>query len=338
MRLLTALVLVLLLAPLAVAQPEPSTPPRHVLVIHGGAGVIERGSLTPEREAAYREKLEEALRAGYAVLQAGGSALDAAIAAVRPMEDSELFNAGRGAVFTAEGEVELDASVMDGATLQAGAVTGIRHVRNPILAARMVMERSRHVMLSGAGADAFAAQQGLETVENDYFYTERRREALRRAQERERERSEAAPLREREPHERMGTVGAVALDQQGRLAAATSTGGTTNKRFGRIGDSPIIGAGTYADARCGVSATGTGEYFIRLAVAHAICARVRYLGESIDVAASAVIHGDLTELEGDGGVIALDADGNVAMPFNTAGMYRGYITADGTVTVEIYGD
>jgi L-asparaginase / beta-aspartyl-peptidase len=332
MRPLLGLALALALSVAASAQPS-ETPV--ALAIHGGAGVIERGSMTPELEAAYRQAIEDALRAGYAVLAGGGSALDAVVAAVLPLEDSDLFNAGRGAVLTAEGAAELDASIMDGATLDAGAIAGVRHVRNPIRAARYVMERSPHVMLAGTGADTFAEAQGLEPVENAYFLTERRREALRRVQERERS---SQPTGAREAHERMGTVGAVALDRQGRLAAATSTGGTTNKRFGRVGDSPVIGAGTYADAGCAVSATGTGEYFIRLAVAYAICARMRYLNDPVHAAAAAVVHGDLTALGGDGGVIAMDGAGRVAMPFNTPGMFRGQVDADGNVSVEIYRD
>ncbi|MEM1044020.1 MAG: isoaspartyl peptidase/L-asparaginase [Bacteroidota bacterium] len=332
-----ALPLVLLLA----AQPvtaQPADPPPVVLAIHGGAGTIERGSMTPEREAAYRAALEAALRAGFEVIENGGSAVDAVAAAIPPMEDAPLFNAGRGAVFTSEGTVELDASIMDGATLGAGAVAGVTTLKNPVLAARLVMEQSPHVMLTGSGAEAFARQHGLEEVENAYFHTERRRAALRRVQERERSES-GFRLTDPEAWQMTGTVGAVALDQAGHLAAATSTGGMTNKRFGRIGDSPVIAAGTYADDRtCAVSATGHGEYFIRLAVAHDISARMRYLGETVEQAATTVIHETLTDLGGTGGVIALDAAGNVAMPFNTAGMYRGTIDAEGTVTVEIYRD
>lgn len=324
----------------ASAQPADEAPPadeaRYVLAIHGGAGVIERGSMTPEREAAYRAALEEALRAGHAVIQNGGSALDAVTAAIPLLEDAPLFNAGRGAVFTSEGTVELDASIMDGATLAAGAVAGVKRVKNPILLARRVMERSPHVLMVGDGAEAFAEQEGFDFVENAYFHTESRREALDRVQERERNASGDAG-RAPEAWQMTGTVGAVALDQNGHLAAATSTGGMTNKRFGRVGDSPIPGAGTYADDRtCAVSATGHGEYFIRLAVAHDISARMMYLGESVAEASHAVIHNRLGELGGTGGVIAIDAEGRVAMPFNTPGMFRGTIDADGNVTVEIY--
>lgn len=329
--------LVLAAAP-AYAQPEPpSDTTAYVLAIHGGAGVIERGSMTPEREVHYRTTLEEALRAGYDVLQAGGSALDAVTAAIPLLEDSPLFNAGRGAVFTSEGTVELDASIMDGATLNAGAVSTVTNVKNPILLARRVMEASPHVMLVGDGAEAFAEAQGLDLVENEYFHTTPRREALDRA--RERERGTSGALVVPEDGQMTGTVGAVARDRAGHLAAATSTGGMTNKRWGRVGDSPIIGAGTYADdATCAVSATGHGEYFIRLAVAHDIAARMRHGGATLHEAADAVIHGRLTDLGGTGGVIAMDRDGRVAMPFNTPGMFRGTIDADGNVTVEIYRD
>ena len=321
----------------ALAEAQVAADSAYVLAIHGGAGVIERGSMTPEREVRYRTALENALRAGYEVIQNGGSALDAVTAAITPLEDSPLFNAGKGAVFTHEETVELDASIMDGATLAAGAVAGVTTVKNPILLARRVMEASPHVLLVGEGAESFADEQGFRAVANDYFYTEHRREALRQAQERER--STSGALAPPEAWQMTGTVGAVALDRNGHLAAATSTGGMTNKRWGRVGDSPIIGAGTYADDEtCAVSATGHGEYFIRLAVAHDIAARMRHGGVSLANAAEAVIHGRLTQLGGTGGVIAIDKDGRVAMPFNTPGMFRGTIDADGNVAVEIYRD
>jgi len=330
-----------LLPALALATaPDPPVPDRPVaIVIHGGAGVILPENMTEEMEAAYRAELEAALRAGHRVLEDGGSALDAVIAAVTPMEDSELFNAGRGAVLTSEGRAELDASIMWGADRDAGAVAGVSHIKNPILAARLVMERSPHVMMVGAGAEAFVEPMGLEFVENEYFLTQRRLDALRRVQEAEREQSGSLPLRDPDAWQMSGTVGAVALDSQGHLAAATSTGGMTNKRFGRVGDSPVIGAGTYADdATCAVSATGHGEYFIRLAVAHSISARMRHLGESVEDAARAVIHEDLQALGGTGGVIALDREGNITMPFNTPGMFRGYVDSEGTLVVQIYAD
>ena len=319
--------------------------PRYVLAIHGGAGTIARSTLTPEQEAAYHAALREALEAGYQVLQGGGASLGAVEAAIHVMEASPLFNAGKGAVFTSEGTVELDASIMDGRTRSAGAVSGIKQVRSPITLARLVMERSPHVMLTGSGAEIFARAQGVEMVDNAFFYTERRRRELEQAQQREREAAPSggrAGLRdgdqEAEPHV-YGTVGAVALDQAGNLAAGTSTGGMSNKRFGRVGDSPIIGAGTYADNRtCAVSATGHGEYFIRGVVAYDIAAMMRYAGLSLTEAANAVVMGGLTELGGAGGVIALDREGNVAMPFNTPGMYRGMIDEDGNIEVKIYRD
>lgn len=323
----------------ATAQETP--PARFGMAIHGGAGTILPDRMTAEQEEAYRTALEDALRAGHAVLAEGGSSLDAVVAAITRMEDDSLFNAGKGAVFTAEGTVELDASIMDGATLQAGAVGGVTRIKNPITLARQVMEASPHVMMVGDGAETFAQEQGMALVENDYFHTDRRRRALERVQQREQmEESSGRVLELSEDDDyRLGTVGAVALDQDGNLAAATSTGGMTNKRYGRIGDSPIIGAGTYAsNATCAVSATGHGEYFIRGVIAHDIAAMMDYAGLSLTEASNAVIHGKLTERGGTGGVIAIDRKGNVAMPFNTPGMYRGHIDADGTVTVKIFRD
>lgn len=322
------------------AEAQPEEGPRFGMVIHGGAGTILRSNMTPETEQAYRMKLTEALQAGYTVLNDGGSSLDAIVATIIVMEDSPLFNAGKGAVFTSEGTVELDASIMDGRTRNSGAVAGIKHIKNPIKLARLVMEDSPHVMMVGDGAETFAKEHNLEMVENQYFHTDRRRDALEAVQARERARSSTGDARQSAMKKyKYGTVGAVALDKKGNLAAATSTGGMTNKRFGRVGDSPIIGAGTYADNEtCGVSATGHGEYFIRGVIAYDICAMVRYTGLSLTEAANAVIHGKLTEMGGAGGVIAMDREGNVAMPFNTPGMYRGTIDQEGTVLVEIYGD
>jgi beta-aspartyl-peptidase (threonine type) len=302
-----------------------------VLVVHGGAGTMPRAEMTPEREKAIRADLERALRTGYEVLDAGGASLDAVEKAVRVLEDSPHFNAGKGAVFNHEGINELDASIMDGATLRAGSIAGVHRVRNPITLARAVMEKSKHVMLVGDGAEAFAKEVGVELVDPSYFRTERRWQELQEALEKER--AGAAPATAYR-----GTVGAVARDRDGRIAAATSTGGMTNKRWGRVGDSPIIGAGTYANERCGVSATGWGEYYIRATVAHDVCARVAYRGDAIAVAADAVVLGVVPKLGGDGGVIALDRDGNVAMPFNTEGMYRGTIDAKGRVRTAIYKD
>lgn len=301
------------------------------IAIHGGAGVISRAQMTPENERAYRADLERALDAGYAVLEAGGTSLDATIAAVRILEDSPLFNAGLGAVFNHEGINELDAAIMDGATRKAGAVAGVRHIKNPIELARMVMERSPHVLLSGQGAEEFALEQGVKLVPGSYFYTERRWKQLEEAQ-----RSDKLASAD-EDIGFFSTVGAVARDRNGSLAAATSTGGMTNKRWGRIGDSPIIGAGTYADnASCAVSATGSGEYFMRAVVAHEICARVRLTGVAASDAARDVVHGTLKEIGGDGGVIVVDKNGELSMEFNTEGMFRAARDSRGRREVSIY--
>ncbi|PAP78210.1 isoaspartyl peptidase/L-asparaginase family protein [Rubrivirga marina] len=309
-----------------------------VLVVHGGAGTLLRADMTDATERAVRGALEQALRAGHAEVTAGRSALDAVTAALQVLEDDVEFNAGRGAVFASDGTVRHDASIMDGASGLAGASTGTMHVRHPIALARRVMEASPHVLLSGEGAEEFALQQGLELVPNEFFHTDSRRQSLLRVQEEERSATGLA-VPAPEPWQMTGTVGAVALSAEGHLAAGTSTGGMTNKRWGRIGDSPIIGAGTFADdATCGVSATGHGEFFIRLGIARDVAARMAYLGESVDTAASHVIGETLTEAGGTGGIIALDAGGNVSMPFNTEGMYRGYITRSGRVVTMIYGD
>jgi beta-aspartyl-peptidase (threonine type) len=311
--------------------------PPTALVLHGGAGVIERADLSAEDERGIREALAHARDAGDGVLRGGGSALDAVQAVVVSLEESPHFNAGKGSVFDADGKHELDASIMDGATLRAGAVAGITDVRNPVVLARRVMEDSPHVMLIGAGASRFADEfDDIERVPNAWYDTPHRLQQLREEQARERAAAdgEAGNLRGRY----FGTVGAVALDAQGNIAAATSTGGMTNKRWGRVGDTPVIGGGTYADARCGVSATGWGEFFLRLAVAHDICARVAYRGDSLQQAADDVILRVLPELGGDGGAIAIDREGNIAMPFNTSGMYRAWVKPDGSRGVAIFGD
>ncbi|WP_115718922.1 isoaspartyl peptidase/L-asparaginase family protein [Gallaecimonas mangrovi] len=308
------------------------------IAIHGGAGTITRASLTPEQEKAYHAKLQEALDAGYAVLEKGGRSLDAVQAAIMVMENSELFNAGKGAVYNFDGEHELDASIMDGKTLNAGAVAGVKTVKHPITAAYKVMVDSPHVMLSGEGADAFAKAEGLELVDNHYFDTESRKKALEKAKQDIAEKGGYQARDYLEGDYKYGTVGAVALDSSGNLAAATSTGGMTAKRYGRIGDSPIIGAGTYAEnGVCAVSSTGHGEYFIRLNIAADICARVRYQGKDIKTAADEVIHGRLAQLGGTGGVIVMGADGSISQPFNTEGMYRGYKTRTEEKTL-IYGN
>jgi beta-aspartyl-peptidase (threonine type) len=318
--------------------------PKIRFVIHGGAGTILKGQMMPEREKQYRTMLTEALVTGYEVLKKGGPGLDAVEAAIRIMEDSPLFNAGKGAVFTSAGTNELDASIMDGKTLKAGAVAGLKHIKNPISLARLVMEKSKHVMMVGDGAEAFAKEQGIELVDQSYFYTEERWKGLQREKAAEEEKNKAPKDKKQEKehadllsHE-YGTVGAVALDKDGNLAAGTSTGGISNKKFGRVGDSPIIGAGTYANNRtCGISATGDGEYFIRSVVAHDISALMEYRGLSLKAAADAVID-KVDKLGGKGGVIAIDKDGNIAYAFSSAGMYRGRIGADGQPLIEIYKD
>lgn len=316
--------------------------PPIAIAIHGGAGTMRRENMTAEQEEAYRSKLTEALTLGHEILRKGGSSLEAVEKVIILLEDSPLFNAGKGAVFTNAGTVELDASIMDGKTLRAGAVAAVKHIKNPISLAWLVMEKSPHVMLVGEGAEAFAREQGMELVPNEYFHTPQRWEELQRQQSREQEQQKSPQpstsqntWQENIPHP-CGTVGVVALDRAGNLAAGTSTGGRTNKRWGRVGDSPIIGAGTYADNRtCAVSATGHGEYFIRLAVAHRISALMAYRGLSVQEAAEQAIR-ELGELGGEGGVIALDNRGNIAMPFNTTGMYRGYVDREGKVWVGIY--
>jgi len=299
------------------------------IAIHGGAGTLSRKDMSSTQEAEYRAGLEEALNAGYAVLSRGGSSLDAAVAAVRVLEDNPLFNAGRGAVLNRDGVAELDASLMDGRTLSAGAVSGLQHVKNPIDLARLIMEKSPHVMLVGAGAEEFAKTQGVEMVPNEYFRTPARQRQLERS-------LRGAVTRENEL-QAFGTVGAVALDLNGNLAAATSTGGMTGKRWGRVGDSPIIGAGTYANNQsCAVSATGHGEYFIRTVVAHDICAQVEYLKIPLAQAVDNVLNGKMQKLGGNGGVIAIDTRGEIVLEFNSEGMFRGVRTSQGRHEVAIY--
>jgi len=303
---------------------------RVVIAVHGGAGTIAPNQLEPEREAAIRDALERAVRAGHEVLTHGGHSQDAVVAAIHILEDAPEFNAGRGAVLTNTGTIEMDASIMNGETLEAGAVAAIQRVRHPIDAAVAVMKHSPHVMLTGEGAITFAARAGLEMMDQDWFMTDFRRRELESIQA---ESQTATRLSE----SWFSTVGAVALDSRGNLAAATSTGGMTNKRWGRVGDTPIIGAGTYADNRsCAVSGTGHGEFFIRHAVAHDICARKRYQGVSLAEAADEVINRVLLDAGGSGGVIAIDPDGQISMPFNTTGMYRAAIDRDGQLQVLLY--
>lgn len=316
-----------------------ATAQKAMLVIHGGAGTITRASMTPESEKQYREALEQSLRTGHAVLVKGGSSLDAVEASIRLMEDNPLFNAGKGAVFTHDGRNELDASIMEGKTKKAGSVAGVTIIRNPISAARAVMEKSEHVMMVGRGAELFATQMGLDIVDPSYFWTERRWKSLQNELVKEKGQKPKAELGVAD-EKKFGTVGAVALDKDGNLAAGTSTGGMTNKKYGRVGDAPIIGAGTYAsNESCAVSGTGHGEFFIRFTVAHDIAALVQYRGMTVKQAGDEVIHKKLSAPDnGEGGVIILDAKGNFAMPFNSEGMYRGWIGADGQPHVEIYKD
>ena len=304
------------------------------LVIHGGAGVMERAAMTPAKDADYRAALAKGLDAGAAVLAKNGSALDAVEAAIRVLEDDPHFNAGKGAVFTADGRNELDASIMDGKDRRAGAVAGVTRTKNPISLARAVMEQSPHVMLARDGADAFSVEHGLEQVDPGYFRTEERWQQL---QDMKAAAAKGAQLFDK--NLKYGTVGAVARDSAGHVAAGTSTGGLTGKRWGRIGDSPIIGAGTYADDRaCAVSATGSGEYFIREGVAHEICARVRLKGETVQQAADTVIQGELKDMGGDGGVIVVGPAGDMGWSFNTPGMYRASVSSGSKPVTAIYGD
>ena len=306
------------------------------IAIHAGAGTIQRSKLGEEQEKQIRAALANAVLAGHEVLKSGGTSLDAIVRAVILLEDTPFFNAGKGAVFNSAGKNELDASIMDGSDLNAGAIAGVHNIRNPILLARKVMTDSKHVMLGGKGAETFARENGIEFAEDAYFRTDYRWQQLEKA--RAAEDGHTAYLSET-PDRWFSTVGAVAVDRSGNLAAATSTGGMTNKRWGRIGDSPIIGAGTYADNRsCAVSATGHGEYFIRATVARDICSRVQYQGASLQEAADTVVKQELVEMGGSGGIISIDAAGNIAMPFNTAGMYRASVDTDGKVFVGIYGD
>lgn len=293
------------------------------IVIHGGAGTITREKMTPDLDKEYRAALAEALKKGKKILSEGGTSLDAVEQTIRIMEDNPLFNAGKGAVFNHDGKNELDASIMDGSNLAAGAVAGVMDIKNPITAARRVMTNSPHVMLSGAGASQFAKEQGLEIVPQEYFYTERRFKELQEILKKEKN----------------GTVGCCALDKNGNLAAGTSTGGTPNKKYNRIGDSPIIGAGTYANNQtCAVSGTGVGEFFIRWTVAHDISALMEYKGLSLKEASDLVVNGKLVKAGGSGGVICVDKSGNISMPFNTEGMFRGFATADGKGGIFIYKD
>jgi L-asparaginase / beta-aspartyl-peptidase len=325
---------------------EKSDKDRIVLVIHGGAGTILKNQMTPEKEKAYTRALKEALQKGYGILNNGGTSVDAVEAAIKVLEDNPLFNAGKGAVFTNEGKNELDASIMNGKTLAAGAVAGITTVKNPITAARAVMEKSNHVMMAGAGADKFAQQAGLEIVDPSYFFTEERWRALQQVKKEDSLKTEldhsdkktsGVPFEHINKDSKFGTVGAVALDAYGNLAAATSTGGMTNKRYGRVGDSPVIGAGTYANnSTCAISCTGWGEFYIRLVMAKTVSDMMEFGKMSLQSAATEMVMKRLPTLGGDGGLIGVDGKGNIIMPFNTEGMYRGFIKADGKAFTMIY--
>lgn len=314
------------------------------IAIHGGAGTIEKSRFTQEKEAAYRAKLTESVEAGYAILEKGGTSLDALTASINILENSPFFNAGKGAVYTHDETHEMDASIMDGKNRQAGAVAGVKHIENPINLARLVMDNSVHVMLSGDGAETFAKSQGVTLVDNTIFDTEHRYKSLKRAKAKmkkakQQKKDYQAAHQSLDVEYKVGTVGAVALDKFGNIAAGTSTGGMTNKRYGRIGDSPVIGAGTFADnASCAVSATGHGEYFIRYNVAADICARVQYQGKTIDQAGHEVIHDVLMPIGGTGGVIIIDAKGNISLPFNTKGMYRASKSFNQATYVGIFKD
>lgn len=317
----------------------------NVIAIHGGAGTILRDSMTPDEEQQYRTVLAQALHAGHQILVHGGSSLDAVCAAVQVLEDDPLFNAGRGSVLTQDGKIELDAAIMDGNTGSAGAVAGVSTIKNPVIAARVVMERTQHVLLGGAGAERLAAAHDIDLAGPEYFETEHRLHQLQQAKEHAevkldhdgQSNTPPMPFEKWRTDNKFGTVGAVALDSFGNLAAATSTGGMTNKLVGRIGDSPIIGAGTYADnATAAVSGTGVGEYFMRGLIAYDIAARMKYLGLSLSDAVDQTIAAALTQRGGQGGVIALDANGNVKFGFNTEGMYRGFMKDDGVPVVSIF--
>ncbi len=317
----------------------------YVMVIHGGAGTILKSQMTPEKEKAYKDVLTQALKTGYEKLKAGESSLNAIEATINIMEDSPLFNAGKGAVFTNEGRNEMDAAIMDGKTLMAGSVAGVTTIKNPVTAARAVMEKSEHVMMVGPGAEKFAKESGVEIVDPKYFWTQSRWDALQKVKKEDSTKTQLDHGNKKsmklgvENHDyKFGTVGAVALDKDGNLAAATSTGGMTNKKYGRVGDAPLIGIGTYANKNVGISCTGWGEFFIRNVVAYDVAALIEYKGLSLKEAATEVVMKKVPALGGDGGLIALDKNGNVSMPFNTAGMYRGTVTKDGKIEVLIYKD
>jgi L-asparaginase / beta-aspartyl-peptidase len=341
---------VLLLSLIILYSCEPTTPKKDKLrthepnsfsiVIHGGAGGIKREYFTPEQQEAYSQKLQEALNAGYAVLNNDGISLDAVQAAINIMEDSPLFNAGKGAVYNSEGNQEMDAAIMDGETLNSGAVAGVNHIKNPILAARIVMDSSKHVLLSGRGAEIMAKKFGIEMVDSSYFFTQKRLNQLRKIQGKEKTQLDhTAYLIKNEliDDHKFGTVGAVAIDKNGNIAAGTSTGGMTNKKYGRIGDVPLIGAGTYANnLTCGISATGTGEYFIRTVAAKEVSSLIQYNGLTPDAALHQVLFNQIGPLGGEGGMILIDKNGEVYWDFNSTGMFRGYKKSNGETKIEMF--
>lgn len=341
----TLFILLIILAPMmALSQQKKSSTNHFALAIHGGAGTILKKNMTPELEKEYTDKLNEALQKGYDTLSKGGTSIDAVVVSIKILEDSPLFNAGKGSVFTADGKNEMDASIMNGKTLMAGSVAGVRTIKNPITAARCVMEKSPHVMMVGAGAEKFAKQCKCEIADTSYFFEQKRWNQLQKIKKTEQQQldhsdttSFVEPIDIDLKDKKFGTVGLVALDQYGNLAAGTSTGGMTNKKFGRVGDAPIIGAGTYANNKtCAVSCTGHGEFFIRSVVAYDVSALMEYKGLSLADAANEVVMKKLITLGGEGGLIAIDAKGNITMPFNSAGMYRGFMKSDGTKEILIY--
>ncbi|MFY8127571.1 MAG: isoaspartyl peptidase/L-asparaginase family protein [Chitinophagaceae bacterium] len=318
---------------------QQNTARKHAIVIHGGAGTILKSSMTPQKEKAYKAALELALKTGDSILQNGGKAIDAVVATIKILEDCPLFNAGKGAVFTNEGKNELDASIMDGSNLKAGSVAGVTTIKNPITAALAVMQKSEHVMMAGKGAEKFAKENGCTVVSPNYFFTKERWESLQKAKQQDAQKMDSSnaikdPLNK---DYKYGTVGCAALDIYGNIASGTSTGGMTNKKYGRIGDAPIIGSGTYADNNtCAISCTGWGEFFIRLSMAKAISDRMELKGMSLEEAAKELIHVKLPALGGDGGLIGIDKMGNITMQFCTPGMYRGFINKEGKMVIKIY--
>lgn len=316
------------------------TPNSFAIVIHGGAGGIKKAYFTEAQQTAYTQKLQEALDAGYTILENGGISLDAVQAAINTMEDSPLFNAGKGAVYNSDGNQEMDAAIMDGNTLNAGAIAGVNHIKNPILAARMVMDSSKHVLLSGKGAEIMAAKYGIEIVDSSYFFTEKRMNQLKKLQGEEKTELDHTTFlikNELIDDHKYGTVGAVAIDKNGNIAAGTSTGGMTNKKYGRIGDVPIIGAGTYANnLTCGISATGTGEYFIRTVAAHEVSSLIKFSHFSPSEALHEVLFNQIGPLGGEGGMILIDKNGDVYWDFNSSGMFRAYKKSNGETKVEMF--